>query len=85
MLFETIAFHTTNETAFLTWKYPELENKALALLITHTPFRATMTSKSQLRLETLKTVNLKDKKVVGHSFFFSFFLSLRTVPCYLKL
>lgn len=31
-----------------------------------------MTSKSQLIPETLKTVNLKDKKVVGHSFFFSF-------------
>lgn len=29
-----------------------------------------MTSKSQLIPETLKTVSLKDKKVVGHSFFF---------------
>lgn len=72
MLFETIAFHATTETAFKTWKHPEFENKALALVIKHTQFRATMTSKSQLIPETLKTVNLKDKKVVGHSFFFSF-------------
>ena len=72
MVFETMAFHGTNETAFLTWKHPEFENKALALLIKHTQFRATMTSKKSAYTRNCEDRQFKGQKGCWAQFFFFF-------------